>query len=241
MTKVSRVSVVSALLIGVLCVPAGVSAQQRPPIVDEVAKAYGWDSFDQVEAIRFTFTLPEFKFHNSWVWEPKTDTITYEGKDKEGKPVKVTYVRSQLASQSDFVKQVVDPSFSNDQYWLLFPFHMIWDTGATIEDAGMQKLPSGKGKARKVVVKYPSSGGYSPGDTWAIFVGKDGRIQELEFHHGGTAKPSKFVADWTNYKKAGPLLFSSDHHGKADGSPFKLTLTNVAVRMAGSDAWMEAK
>ena len=241
MTKVSRVSVVSALLIGVLCVPAGVSAQQRPPIVDEVAKAYGWDSFDQVEAIRFTFTLPEFKFHNSWVCEPKTDTITYEGKDKDGKPVKVTYVRSQLASQSDFVKQVVDPSFSNDQYWLLFPFHMIWDTGATIEDAGMQKLPSGKGKARKVVVKYPSNGGYSPGDTWAIFVGKDGRIQELEFHHGGTAKPSKFVADWTNYKKAGPLLFSLLHHGKADGHPFSITLSNVAVKLAGSNEWIEAK
>jgi len=27
--------------------------------------------------------------------EPKTDSVSYEGKDKDGKPVKVTYHRSQ--------------------------------------------------------------------------------------------------------------------------------------------------
>jgi hypothetical protein len=241
MMRASGFNATGALLFGVLYLAAPASAQQRPPIADEIAKTYGFDSFGQVDAIRFTFTLPEFKFHNSWVWEPKNDTITYEGKDKDGKPVKVTYKRSELASQSDFVKKVVDPGFSNDQYWLVFPFHMIWDTGATVEDAGMQKLPSGKGKARKVVVKYPSNGGYSPGDTWAIFVGSDNRIRELEFHHGGTAKPSKVTADWTNYKKAGPLLFSLLHHGKADGRPFSITFTNVAVKLAGSNDWIEAK
>ena len=159
----------------------------------------------------------------------------------DGKPVKVTYSRSQLASQSAFVKEVVDPGFFNDQYWLLFPFHLIWDTGASIEDAGMQKLPLGKGKARRVVVKYPSSGGYLPGDTWAIFVGPDNRIRELEFHHGGSEKPSVVLATWAGYKKAGPLLFSLDHRGKADGKPLHLFFTNVAVKLAGSSTWMDAK
>src|SRR2546430_12340267 len=55
-----------------------------------------------------------------------------------------TLFRSQLASQSAVVKEEVDPGFFNDQYWLLFPFHLVWDTGATVEDAGMQKLPLGK-------------------------------------------------------------------------------------------------
>ena len=72
-------------------------------------------------------------------------------------------------------------------------------------------------------------------------LGAVGRIQELEFHHGGTAKPSKFVADWTNYKKAGPLLFSLLLLGKADGHPFSITLSNVAVKLAGSNEWIEAK
>src|SRR5258705_6174171 len=168
MTKASRVTVIGVLLIGVICLSARVSAHQRPAIADQIAKTYGLDSWDQVEAIRYTFNIDwpalKLKTSRSWVWEPKTDRISYEGKDKAGNPVKVTYSRSQLASQSAVVKEEVDPAFFNDQYWLLFPFHLVWDTDATVQDAGMQKLPLGKGSARKVAVKYPS-GGYTPGDT----------------------------------------------------------------------------
>jgi hypothetical protein len=238
------VSMIRALSFGALCLPALALAQQRPAIVEQVARAYGFDSWKQVEAVRYEFHLDAgkaFQIHRKWIWEPKSDTITYEGPDKAGKPTKVTYTRAQLASQDAFVKEVVDPGFFNDQYWLLFPFHMIWDTGATIEDAGMQKLPIGKGKARKVVVKYPSSGGYLPGDTWAILVGTDNRIKELEFHHGGNAKPAVVVATWEGYKKARPILFSTEHRGKADGVPFKEHLKNIAVKLTGSTDWMEAK
>ena len=244
MTKASRVPVIGVLLVGVLCLPAAVSAQQRPAIADKIAKTYGFDSFGQVDAIRYTcnIDLPalKLKISRSWVWEPKTEQVSYEGKDKAGNPVKVTYSRSQLASQSAVVKEEVDPGFFNDQYWLLFPFHLVWDTGATVEDAGMQKLPLGKGSARKVEVKY-SGGGYTPGDTWGLFVGKDGRIRELEFHHGGSAKPSVVLATWADYKKAGPLLLSLDHRGTADGKPFRLFFSNVAVKLAGSSTWMDAK
>jgi len=244
MTKASRVSLIGLVSVGVLVLPAAVSAQQRPPIADQIAQAYGFGSFAQVDAIRYTFTLdggPKLRLHRTWIWEPKKDQITFEGKDKAGKDVKVTYIRSKLASQDAFVKEVVDPGFFNDQYWLLLPFHLIWDTGPTIEDAGMQKLPLGKGKARKVVMKYPSTGGYLPGDTWALFVGPDNRILQIEFHHGGNAKPSKVIGDWKDYQMAGPLLFSLDHHGKADGKPFRLSYTNVAVKLAGSDNWVEPK
>src|SRR5262245_56864023 len=131
MTKASRVSLIGVLLIGVLCLPARVSGQQRPAIADEIAKTYGFDSWGQVEAIRYTFKLDagKLQLHRSWVWKPKQDQITYDGPDKDGKPVKITYRRSELASQDAFVKEMVDPGFFNDQYWLLFPFHLVWDTG----------------------------------------------------------------------------------------------------------------
>jgi hypothetical protein len=244
MTKTSRVAVIG-LLVAALCPAARVSAQQRPAIADQIAKAYGLDSFGQIDAIRYTFNVDlsalKLKFSRSWVWEPKTDQVSYEGKDKAGNPVKVTYLRSQLASQSAVVKEDVDPGFINDQYWLLFPFHMVWDGGGvTVTDEGMHKLPLGKGSARKVVAKY-AGGGYTPGDTWALYVGKDNRVQELEFRHGGAAKPSLVLATWADYKKAGPLLISADHRGKADGKPFRLFFSNVAVKLAGSNSWVDAK
>jgi hypothetical protein len=244
MMKASRVPVLGALWIGALCFAAPVSAQQRPAIADQIAKTYGLDSFGQVEAIQFTFSIdagPALRLSRSWVWEPKTDRITYEAKDKAGKPVKVTYLRSQVANESAFVKNEVDPSFTNDQYWLVFPFHMVWDTGATVQDAGTEKLHLSKGSARKVVVKYPSGGGYTPGDTWELYVGADNRIQELAFRHGGSAKPTVVLATWADYKKAGPLLVSLDHRGTADGKPLRLFFSNVAVKLVGSSTWMDAK
>jgi hypothetical protein len=213
---------------------------QKPPIVETVAKAYGLDSFGQIEAIRYTFTIPQFKLSRTWTWEPKADRVTYEGKDKAGNPVKVTYVRSQLSSQPENVQKEIDPGFVNDQYWLIFPFHAYQDAGAAVEDAGTHKLPIGKGSARLVRVKY-AGGGYTPGDTWELYVGADNRVHEFEFHHGGDAKPSVVIATWAGYKKAGPLLISTDHHGTADGKPFSLTFTNVAVKLTGSDNWVNAQ
>jgi hypothetical protein len=243
-TKASRVPIIGALLIGALCPLTSVSAQQRPAIADQIARTYGLDSFGQIDAIRYTFNIDlaalKLKISRSWVWEPKTDQISYEGKDKSGNPVKVTYSRSQLASQSAVVKNEVDPGFFNDQYWLLFPFHLVWDTSPAVEDAGMQKLPLGKGSARKVAVKY-SSGGYTPGDTWELYVGADNRIREMVFHHGGAAKPGVVIATWAGYKKAGPLLVSTDHRGTADGKPFRLFFSDVAVKLEGSSTWVNAK
>ena len=63
-------------------------------------------------------------------------------------------------------------------------------TSATVTDEGMQKLPLGDGSGEKLVVKYPSDGGYSPGDTWDVYVGADGRVQEFVWHRGGPKKPS---------------------------------------------------
>ncbi|MGA7668135.1 MAG: hypothetical protein WBW13_25360, partial [Pseudolabrys sp.] len=95
--------------------------------------------------------------------------------------MKVTYLRSQLSSQSDFVKNEIDPAFSNDNYVLLFVLHVSWDGGAKVTDEGMHKLPLGNGSAQRVVVKYPSEGGYAPGDTWELYVGADHRVEEFVY------------------------------------------------------------
>ena len=219
-------------------------AQARSPIAEQLAKTYGLDSFGQIDAIRYTFNLdiPGLKISRMWTWEPQANRVTFEGKDKAGNPVKVTYVRSQLDSQPENVKKEIDPGFINDQYWLVFPFHVYWDTSADVQDNGMKKLPLGGGSAKQIVVKYPSEvGGYTPGDTWELYVGADNRVKEMVFHHGGSVKPSLVRATWVGYKKAGPLLISTEHRGTADGKPLHLFISNVAVKLAGSDTWVDAK
>jgi hypothetical protein len=242
MTKSSRVSMVRLLAFAVP-VLATTSGAQKPPIAEQIAKTYGLDSFKQIEQIRYTFNaeFPGVKLSRSWVWEPKADRVSFDGKDKAGNPVKVTYLRSQLSSQAAVVKGEIDPSFFNDQYWLLFPFHLVWDSSPEVTDTGMQKLPLGNGSARQVVVKYPPEGGYLPGDTWTLFVGTDNRVQELLFHRGGSTKPSVVIASWGDYKKAGPLLISTDHRGTADGKPVRIFFSDVAVKVTGSDTWMNAQ
>ena len=122
----------------------------------------------------------------------------------------------------------------------LLPFHFSWDTNAAVEDAGVQKLPQGNGSAEKVVVKYPSNGGYSPGDTWGLYVNSDGRIEEMDYHRGGPAKLEVF-ATWPTTRRPDRLLFSLDHRGTRNGDPLHLFFSNVAVKLVGSNTWMDAR
>ncbi|HEY8185620.1 MAG TPA: hypothetical protein VIF64_06105 [Pyrinomonadaceae bacterium] len=254
MTKLDRSKTIRFLAFGVLVIAATSCSQKRPSVSEQVAKTsgsareqiaktYGLDSFGQIEAIRYTFNfqIPGVNASRSWVWEPKTNKVSYEGKDKDGKPVKVTYMRSELSSQPEAVKNEVDPSFINDNYWLLFPFHAYWDTSATVTDQGMHKLPVGDGSAELVTVKYPSEGGYTPGDTWDLYVGKDNRVEQFVYHRGGPKKPSVVTATWEGYKKAGPLLISTDHQGTADGNPVRIFISDVSVKVTGSENWINAQ
>src|SRR6266850_4764030 len=109
MKDLSRLNVIRLLAFSMLLLvfPATFQAQQRPPILEQIAKTYGLDSFGKIEAIRYTWNgeiTGLFKAAHVWEWEPKTGKISYEGKDKDGKPVKATYVQSQLNSAPDNVK-----------------------------------------------------------------------------------------------------------------------------------------
>src|SRR5690242_2669297 len=150
MTKLNHFKTICSLVVAVLTISCthrqppvsqqNTSTQQRTTKItaEELANAYGLNSFGRVEAIRYTWNaqFPGVNVSRSWVWEPKTGKVSYEGKDKDGKPVKATYIRSQLNSQPDNVKSEIEPAFVNDNYWLLFPFHAYWDKSATVTDQG---------------------------------------------------------------------------------------------------------
>ncbi len=243
MTTTSRATI-SLLAFGVLVLVTTCAAQDRPPIFEKMVKTYGLDSWDNVDALRYTWHLEwgTISVSRSWEWEPKANQVTYEGKDKDGKPVKVTYNRSQLSSQSDMVKNEVEPGFVNDNYTLIFPLRAHWDKSPAVIDLGTYNLPVGSGSAELIAVKYPAEvGGYTPGDTWELYVGKDGRAEYWIYERGGAKKPSFVFATWGGQKKAGPLLLSTDRRGFADGKPIRIWYTDVAVKVTGSDTWVDAK
>ena len=240
MTTLSRSGVMRLLALSSLLLLSATSvAQQLPPVAEAMARTYGLDSFGKVAAIRFTWGV-EGRISRTWEWHPKTDTVTFEGKDKAGNPVKVTYKRSELDSQSDAVRKEIDPNFVNDSYWVLLPLHVAWD-GATVTDEGKAETPLGKVPAERIVVKYAASG-YSPGDTWELFVGPDKRILEMVYHRAVPlpGAPNLVIAKWENHKKVGPLLVSTDRPGTADGHPFRITITDVSVKETGSEDWIKA-
>src|SRR6266849_9571631 len=114
MKKLCRSKTIRFLVVGVLLFAANSCSQKRSSVpektattnAEQIARTYGLDSFGQIEAIRYTWNaqFPGVNLSHSWVWEPKTNKVSYEGKDKDGKPVKVSYMRSELSSQRDTVK-----------------------------------------------------------------------------------------------------------------------------------------
>jgi hypothetical protein len=51
------------------------------------------------------------------------------------------------------------------------------------------------------VVKYPSEGGYQPGDTWDLYLDADKRIEEIAYHRGAVNPPHFVTGIYTDYKR----------------------------------------
>jgi hypothetical protein len=161
----------------------------------------------------------------NWYWEPGTNKVTYKGKGKNGKEITYSYVTGTI-DKNDTMKTFVDAMFINDQYWLLFPFHLICDKKAEIADAGTRPYPLSKKESHCLIVKYPpTAGGYTPGDIFELYIGKDNLIHEWVYRQGG--KNNGRTMTWEGYKNFNGLNISTIHN-VADGS-FKLWFSGIKV------------
>lgn len=228
----------AALLSMGLSACAGLSGQgeeTRPMTLRErIGNAYGVHYFHQVEQIQYTFNarIGEKQIRRFWIWEPKLDRVTFKGMDYQAA---VTYYRHDIGTTESAALKKVDAWFINDNYWLLFPFHIAWDGNITVEDLGRRKLPLGGGKAQCVVIRFPAAGGYTPGDVYEIYLNDDSRLVQWVYRRGGSAEPTR-ITTWENYRQAGPLVLSLDHHAGDDN--FRLWFSGVGVKLAGIDNWM---
>ena len=205
---------------------------------DRLADAYGIKNFDQVEELRYTFNVKigDKVIRRSWSWEPKTDRVTFMGTAEQGGTV--SYERAILTGQPTEQVKKLDPAFVNDNYWLIFPLRLYWDGSATVvEDDAPANLPIGTGKANRIVVTYPKTEGYTPGDVYELYVNDSYRIVQWVYRKGGGPKPTR-ITTWEDYHKIGPLELSLNRQGPDAG--FRVWFTDVAARLEGKSDWIPA-
>lgn len=227
MKKSTMHSAIFILIMFFISAQYGVAQSKAENFAQKIADSYGLASYAKIKSISFTFNVKtkNINLSRSWYWEPGTNKVIYKGPGKDGKPITYTYTTGQI-DKKDAMKTFVDAKFINDQYWLLFPFHLVWDKKAEITYKGMKTSPIGRKQMRCLIVKYPpSAGGYTPGDIFELYIGKNHLIREWIYREGG--RKDGRALTWEGYKNFGGLNISTIHN-VADKS-FKLWFSDVKV------------
>jgi hypothetical protein len=215
----------------------GFGVENSVDISHRIADAYGVSSFSGVSKIRYTFNLARdtLRVTRSWIWEPRLNRVTFQ--NVWGKENPVTYVRANPGDTLPVPQRSIDRMFINDQYWFLFPFHLVWDSMVTIAVKKDQDLPIGKGTMMEVTVAYPKTGGYTPGDAFDLFIDNNYHIAQWRYWRGG--EKMLMTSAWERNTTVGPLLFSLDRPGGMKN--FNVWFTDVAVLFEKTGSWVEAK
>ena len=184
---------------------------------ENIAKAYGIENFSKIKQISYTFNVRVNgnEIHRRWRWFPKTDQV-------ESVDLVIKYPR-------DFIPEELkstDHSFINDNYWLLFPFHLVWDSDVKFEEVkGKRPSPIKKEMLNKLIVKYINDKGYTPNDIYELYFDDKYIIREWVYRKGGSVKNAR-AATWENNKKYRGIIISENHTG---GDNFRLWFSDIEV------------
>jgi len=190
-------------------------------ILEKVAYAHGFENWNAIQEIRFTFNVDRdtVHFERHWIWNTKTqdvqeislgDTIRYNRKSV------------------DSVASKADAAFINDKYWLLAPINILWDQNSlsySVEEN--VPAPISGDSLTKLTVVYGNEGGYTPGDAYDFFLADDHTIKEWIFRRGNAAEPST-VTTWEDYVTINGISIAKMHKNK-EGN-FSLYFSGLEVK-----------
>lgn len=191
---------------------------EKRDLLESLAAAHGFDHWKDVREIRFTFNVDRdtSHFERSWIWEPKTNRVT---RIQNGDTL--TYLRSEV----DSTLTGADGSFINDKYWFLAPYQWIWDRNSFTYTFTPQVPAPISGKPMdKLTIVYGPVGGYTPGDAYDFFIGKDSLVAEWIFRRGNQPEPSA-TSTWEEYQELMGLKLASVHRNAGGNS--KLYFTGI--------------
>lgn len=194
---------------------------QEPTILEKVANANGFENWQKVEELRFTFNVDRdtTHFERSWVWKPQTNDI-----------IAIT-AESTLEynwADMDSTAYKTNGGFINDKYWLLAPFQLLWDSDNIDHTHSPEaEAPISKKTMQKLTIVYGNEGGYTPGDAYDFYFGDDLIVQEWVFRKSNQEEPS-MMTTWEDYEDMNGLKIAKMH--QMPGSNFKLYFTGVSVK-----------
>ncbi|MEO6583721.1 MAG: hypothetical protein ABIO05_05320 [Ferruginibacter sp.] len=188
----------------------------------QIAEANGVEKFKDVQMLEFIFnvqhdTSAPSKRH--WQWFPKTNEVVFITDSTSPK-----FKRTDTSTQE---LKHLNALFTNDEYWLVYPFHLDWDNGMELLDSNMKPAPTSGKSMHKITTKYNNTDGFTPRDMYDLYLDDNQIIREWEYHKGGSSEPS-LVTTWENYKDFNGMQLAQDHKTK-DGK-FHLWFTGIQVK-----------
>lgn len=207
-------------------------------IATAIASAYGIDEFDSVEVLQYTFNYSRndtIMVSRNWEWRPRENSYKYSFKNRAGELVEGELTRNEMLQDTATgnIKNT-DWAFINDQYWLLFPYHLVWDANVRFEAEEEAELHFADKTLPMLRVIYTDSAGYSPNDIYELFFNEDYLIQEWNFKSGGRDTMNSPIT-WEDHREFGPFTFSLSHQNPERGT--RLYFTNVKITMLNGNRY----
>ena len=176
-----------------------VKEEKQLTIAEKIANAHGFQKWNNVKEIAFTFNVDRDSSHyeRSWIWKPKTNEVT---------AISATDTLTFLRKNVDSLSLRADQGFINDKFWLLPAFQLVWDSGTQISKPIKEKAPISKKELNKITLLYIGNGGYTPGDAYDFYYNEDYFIEEWIFRKSNSEKPS-MTTSFSEYKTIENISF----------------------------------
>ena len=196
-------------------------SEQELTIAQKIANAHGFEHWNNVKTIEFTFggKIEEPNSGRAWVWNPKTSDIKL---NSDGKTVE--YNRNNMDSTS----LKADRAFINDKFWTFIPFQLIWDDGITISEPIKSVAPISNENLNKITLLYSDIGGYTPGDAYDLYFDKDYIIKEWQFRRDNSEEAS-ISNTFESYKDLNGIKIAQEHK-KAEGD-WNILIRNLKIEL----------
>ena len=194
-------------LVLLLLVLGGCARAVKPPgdVLHDISWAHNLFALYKHDRLFFTFhaQLPGKTVTREWIWHIRDDRVTLDG-----------------------AEQGMSQAFINDIYWLLFPLKA-YESRDQVEVRVNPKQPSPLSgeNTTEVVIRYVSGRGYTPNDTYKLYVDDNMMVREWSYLKGGQEPPAR-ITTWTDYRAIGGMDLSLLREGR-DG--FRVWFTDVRV------------